>query len=174
MSSTNENSKSKTSKSTPYILRGHKPGDMGMVIHKHGMLYDKEYGWDERFEALVARIAADFINNFNPKKEMCWIAEMNGEVVGSVFLVAGSETVAKLRLLLVEPKARGFGLGTHLVQECINFAKQVGYEKLVLWTNSNLLEARHIYRKAGFTLVSEEKHHSFGQDLVGETWELYL
>lgn len=157
-----------------YILRQPKPGDMGMIVHKHGALYDLEYGWDEHFEALVAQIVADFVKNFNPERERCWIAEMNDEVVGSIFVVEGSEEVAKLRLLLVDPKARGLGLGTRLVEECIQFAKNVGYTKMVLWTNSNLLEARHIYQKKGFELVAEEPHHSFGHDLVGETWELVL
>jgi GNAT superfamily N-acetyltransferase len=157
-----------------YVLRQPKPGDMGMVVHKHGVLYDHEYGWDEHFEALVAQIIADFVKNFNPERERCWIAEMNDEVVGSIYVVEGSEEVAKLRLLLVDPKARGLGLGTRLVEECIQFAKKVGYKKMVLWTNSNLLEARHIYQKKGFELVAEEPHHSFGHDLVGETWELKL
>lgn len=156
------------------MIRPHKPGDMGMIIHKNGYLYDKEYGWDEEFEALVAQITADFIRNFQPAIEKCWVAEMNGEVVGSVFVVKGSESIAKLRLLFVDPKARGFGLGTKLVQECIDFSRKAGYEKLVLWTNSNLVEARHIYKKTGFNLVSEEKHRSFGHELVGETWELNL
>lgn len=160
--------------SEPFFLRMHEPGDMGWVTHRHGVLYAKEYGWDERFEALVAQITAEFINNYNPERERCWIAEMNGEIVGSVFVVQKDEEVAKLRLLLVEPKARGVGLGNRLVHECIRFAKRVGYSKLVLWTNSVLLEARHIYKKAGFTLVEEEAHHSFGRDLIGETWELIL
>lgn len=160
--------------SEPYFLRQHEPGDMGWVVHKHGLLYAKEYGWDEHFEALVSQIVADFINQFRPQKERCWIAEMDGEAVGSVFVVQHSEKVAKLRLLLVDPKARGLGLGTKLVEECIRFARRVGYEKMVLWTNSVLTEARHIYQKAGFQLVAEEKHHSFGHDLIGETWELQL
>ncbi|WNB91075.1 GNAT family N-acetyltransferase [Bacillus sp. NEB1478] len=147
---------------------------MGYIVHKHGALYAKEYGWDERFEALVSGIAADFINHFNPKKERCWIAEMNGEIVGSVFVVEENEEVAKLRMLLVDPKARGLGLGTRLVEECIQFSRRVGYKKMILWTNSILLDARHIYQKKGFTLISEEKHHSWGHDLVGETWELKL
>jgi DNA-binding MarR family transcriptional regulator/N-acetylglutamate synthase-like GNAT family acetyltransferase len=158
--------------SEPYFLRQHAPGDMGWVVHKHGVLYSKEYGWDERFEALISQIVADFINNYKPNKERCWIAELDGEVVGSVFVVQHSETVAKLRLLIVDPKARGLGLGTKLVEECIRFAKRAGYKKLVLWTNSVLKEARHIYKKTGFELVAEEKHHSFGHDLIGETWEL--
>lgn len=160
--------------SEPYFLRQHQPGDMGWIVHKHGVLYAEEYGWDERFEALVSQIAADFINHYKPTRERCFIAEMDGEIVGSVLVVQESETVAKLRLLLVDPKARGLGLGTKLVEECIGFAKRAGYKKLVLWTNSVLKEARHIYKKTGFQLVAEEKHHSFGHDLIGETWELQL
>lgn len=160
--------------SEPFFLRSHESGDMGWVAHRHGVLYAQEYGWDEHFEALVAQIVADFITNYNPERERCWIAEMNGEIVGSVFVVQSSETVAKLRLLLVEPKARGLGLGTRLVEECIRFARRRGYQKLILWTNSILLEARHIYEKTGFKLIAEEAHHSFGHDLIGETWELIL
>lgn len=160
--------------SEPFVLRPHEPGDMGWVAHRHGVLYAQEYGWDEHFEALVAQIVADFINNYNPGRERCWIEEMDGEIIGSVFVVQSSETVAKLRLLLVEPKARGLGLGTRLVEECIRFARRRGYQKLILWTNSILLEARHIYKKTGFKLVAEEAHHSFGHDLIGETWELVL
>lgn len=160
--------------SQPYVLRQHEPGDMGWVIHMHGRLYAREYGWDERFEALVAKICSDFINNYNPDKERCWIAEMDGQIVGSVFVVKDREEVAKLRLLLVDPKARGLGLGTRLVDECIRFARRKGYKKLVLWTCSVLVAAREIYKKAGFQLVKEEPHHSFGHDLIGETWELSL
>jgi DNA-binding MarR family transcriptional regulator/GNAT superfamily N-acetyltransferase len=160
--------------SEPFILRPHEPGDMGWIAHRHGVLYAQEYGWDEHFEALVAKIVADFIIDYNPARERCWIAEMDGEIIGSVFVVQSSETVAKLRLLLVEPKARGLGLGTRLVEECIRFARRRGYAKLMLWTNNVLLEARHIYAKTGFQLVAEEAHLSFGHDLVGETWELVL
>lgn len=156
------------------FLRTNEPGDMGWITHRHGLLYAQEYGWDERFEALVSLITSEFITNFKPDRERCWIAEMNGEIVGSVLVVQSSDTDAKLRLLLVEPKARGLGLGTRLVQECIRFARRAHYRKLILWTNSVLTDARNIYQKSGFKLVSQEAHHSFGHDLVGEIWELIL
>ncbi len=158
----------------PYILRPHRPGDMGWIVHRHAVLYSEEWGWDETFEALVARIAADFLDNFDARREHCWIAEMEGEVVGSTFVVRQSDKVAKLRLVYVEPKARGLGIGARMVDEAIRFARQRGYRTLTLWTNDILVSARRIYEAAGFKLVKEEKHHSFGQDLVGQYWELDL
>jgi DNA-binding MarR family transcriptional regulator/N-acetylglutamate synthase-like GNAT family acetyltransferase len=158
----------------PYMLRPHQPGDIGWITHRHGVLYAQEYGWDETFEALVAEVAAAFIKNFDPKKERCWIAEKDGEIVGSAFLVKKLPSVAKIRLVYVEPKARGLGIGARLTAECERFARQAGYKKITLWTNSILLAARHIYEKAGFRLVASEPHHSFGHDLVGETWEKKL
>jgi DNA-binding MarR family transcriptional regulator/GNAT superfamily N-acetyltransferase len=163
-----------TARKEPYLLRPHQPGDMGWVVHRHGALYAQEYGWDETFEALVASIVAGFIQRYDPRRERCWIAEKDGEVVGSVFLVKRTKTLAQLRLLLVEPQARGLGLGQRLVDECVRFARQAGYKKMMLWTNDVLHAARRIYERAGFRLVHQGKHRSFGHPLVEQTWELKL
>lgn len=158
----------------PYVLRPHQPGDIGWIIGRHATLYAQEYGWDGSFEGMVAEIGARFIAEFDPARERCWIAEKDGEPVGSVVLVRKSARVAKLRLLIVDPKARGLGIGRRLVEECIRFARQAGYARIVLWTNSILTAARAIYVATGFQLVHAEPHRSFGQDLIGETWELKL
>jgi len=159
---------------TPYLLRTHQPGDLGWLVSRHGALYAQEYGWDETFEAFVAEIAARFIRNFDPKRERCWIAERDGRNVGAVLLVRKAATVAQLRVLIVEPEARGLGIGKRLVSECERFARRAGYRKIVLWTNSVLDAARHLYEEAGYRLVREEPHRSFGHDLVGQYWELKL
>jgi GNAT superfamily N-acetyltransferase len=147
---------------------------MGWIVHRQAVLYTRDYGWDETFEALIARIAADFIDNFDAKREHCWIAEKDGEVVGSAFVIRQNDKIAKLRMVYVEPKARGLGIGQRLVAEAIRFARQRGYRSLTLWTNDILVSARRIYEAAGFKLVKEESHHSFGQDLVGQYWTLDL
>ena len=156
------------------ILRTHRPGDMGWVVQSHGALYASEYGFDSSFEALVAEIAAKFLTSFDASRERCWIAELDGVQVGSVLLVKHSDEVAKLRLLLVDPAGRGHGLGQRLVAECVAFAQATGYRRITLWTQSNLVAARGIYQNAGFALVATEPHRSFGQSLIGETWEREL
>jgi DNA-binding MarR family transcriptional regulator/GNAT superfamily N-acetyltransferase len=159
---------------TPYILRPPRPGDLGWVVEAHGRLYASEYNWDQTFEGFVAGIIARFVENFDPKRERCWIAERDGENVGSVFVVKDSAKIAKLRMLIVDPKARGLGVGRRLVEECIRFARDVGYGKMTLFTVSQLLSARRIYEGAGFRLANETPTHSWGHDVVDQTWELDL
>ena len=164
-----------TRQSPPWSLRSLQPGDIGWVIRMHGLYYAGE-GWDQTFEAFVAQIAADFILHFDPLRERCWMAEMNGQLVGAVFLVrvSGREKVAKLRMLIVDPKARGLGIGKRLVRECTRFAREAGYHRITLWTNHILLPARKLYADEGYRLVHSEAVHRFGRDLVDETWELNL
>jgi GNAT superfamily N-acetyltransferase len=157
-----------------FILRQHEPDDIGWVIRRHGEIYTEEYGWDSRFRDLVEKIALDFIRDFDPSFERCWIAERSGERIGCVFLVRRTYDIAQLRLLLVEPSARGLGVGRKLVQECIDFASAHGYSKVRLWTNDVLVSARRIYEAAGFTLIEEEEHSSWGKPLKSQTWEVQL
>lgn len=159
-----------------FTLRTHRPGDIGWIIHRHGILYYQEYGWDERFEGLVASIAAEFIKQYDPQAERCWIAEQGGHPIGCIMLVRDrpSQNTAKLRLLLVEPSARGLGVARSLVRQCRTFAEEVGYERIVLWTNQNLTSARRLYSSEGYRCVHEEEHETIGIKLVGETWELDL
>lgn len=159
---------------SPYLLRQHQPGDMGWVVERQGILYVREYGWDETYEALAAEIVAQFIRNYDARRERCWIAEKDGMRVGVVFAVKASDEIAKLRLLHVEPEARGLGIGKRLVEECVRFARQAGYKKMTLWTSSILTTARHIYAEAGFQLIRAENQRGFGKDLTMETWELCL
>ena len=159
------------------VLRAHRPGDMGWIVHRQAVLYHQEFGWDESYESLILEILAKFLRDLDPERERCWVAERNGEIVGSIFCVKHPDhpdTVAKLRMLYVEPSARGLGLGTRLVDECIAFARAKGYRRLTLWTNSVLHAARRIYQRAGFTLTSEEVHRNFGHELVAQVWDLEL
>jgi len=158
----------------PYVLRPHRAGDLGYIVHRHGVLYAQEYGWGPGFEALVAEIAASFLRSYDPRYEQCWIAERASEIVGSVLVTRRSKTVAQLRLLLVEPSARGLGIGQRLVDECIRFARAAGYRQLMLWTNEPLRSARRIYEAAGFQLIESKRHSDFGVELTGQTWTLKL
>lgn len=161
-----------TSSDRNIVLRQLGPGDIGWVVQRHGVLYWNEYGWDQTFEALVARIVADYVDNYKPQRENAWIAEVDGKPVGCIFCVEKDETIAQLRILLVEPSARGMGIGSRLVEECLQFARMAGYREIMLWTNDVLEEARRIYQRAGFELTEEEPHHSFGHDLIGQNWVL--
>jgi DNA-binding MarR family transcriptional regulator/N-acetylglutamate synthase-like GNAT family acetyltransferase len=164
----------KAEPTTPYLLRLHQPGDMGWIVHRQAILYAEEYGWDGTYEALAAEIVAQFIKNYDAKRERCWIAEKDGERVGAAVVAKASRDIARLRLVHVEPQARGLGIGKRLVEECVRFARHAGYQKVTLWTQSILHAARHIYKQTGFQVVREEQHHSFGKDLTAETWELDL
>ncbi len=155
-------------------LRGLQPGDMGWVVQQHGEIYAREYGWNSEFEAMVADIAAGLLRRFDPQWDKAWIAELNGERVGSAFVVRKSKNIAQLRMLILTPAARGLGLGARLTDECLDFARGKGYRKMVLWTNANLTAARDIYARRGFTLVKSEPYQGYGCELVGETWELVL
>jgi DNA-binding MarR family transcriptional regulator/GNAT superfamily N-acetyltransferase len=157
-----------------YLLRDPQPGDMGWLVYRQSILYAQEYGWNNEYEALASEIVARYLREFDPRSERCWIAEKDGKGVGSVFVVRHDEQTAKLRLLYVDPSARGLGIGRRLVEECLRFARLAGYKKMILWTNSVLTDARRIYEQAGFQLVEEAPHHSFGKDLIGQTWSLDL
>jgi DNA-binding MarR family transcriptional regulator/GNAT superfamily N-acetyltransferase len=164
----------KKNESSCWVLRSHQPGDMGWVIGRHAAVYAAEYGYDERYEALVARLVSDFLTKYDVRRERCWIAEQGGQPVGSVFLMADSKHVARLRMLFVDPSARGLGIGKRLVEESVQFAERAGYGRIVLWTQRNLSTARHLYARAGFAVVSSKQHDSWGPKLIGENWELKL
>jgi DNA-binding MarR family transcriptional regulator/GNAT superfamily N-acetyltransferase len=157
---------------TPYVIRSPEPGELGWIVHRHGALYASEFGWNEKFEGLVARVVADYVRDYEPQHDRCWIAESDGEVLGSVFLVHADETTAQLRLLYVEPAARGRGIGSRLVKECIRFAERAGYKHVRLWTNDVLTSARHLYEAAGFRMIAAERHSQFGPAVEGQTWQL--
>jgi DNA-binding MarR family transcriptional regulator/N-acetylglutamate synthase-like GNAT family acetyltransferase len=163
-----------SSRGGPFLIRPPGPGDFGWVVQRHGELYHEEYGWDETFEALVARIVAEYVEGRDPKRESAWIAEIDGEAVGCVFCMRKDDRTAKLRLLLVEPQARRMGIGARLVEQCVGFARTAGYEHLTLWTNDVLKDARRLYERTGFTLVDQERHRSFGRELIGQNWSLEL
>jgi DNA-binding MarR family transcriptional regulator/GNAT superfamily N-acetyltransferase len=158
----------------PFVVRPPEPGDYGWIVHRHGALYAREQRYTDEFEGLVAAIVGEFARSHDPSRERCWIAERHHEVVGSILCVRSSDEVAKLRLLLVEPSARGLGIGARLVDECVRFARARAYKTLTLWTQSDLHAARHLYQQAGFQCVASESHHSFGRDLIAETWTLPL
>jgi GNAT superfamily N-acetyltransferase len=155
-------------------LRAPRPGDFGWIVQRHGVLYAEEQGWDARFEGVVAGVVSDYIKTFDPAREACWIAEHQGRPVGSIMLARESDTVGRLRLLLVEPSARGLGVGEKLVAECLSFARLAGYRKIVLWTQNNLLPARRLYERAGFVLEETWAYDGFGDGLISETWRLRL
>jgi DNA-binding MarR family transcriptional regulator/predicted N-acetyltransferase YhbS len=158
----------------PWLIRPHRPGDIGWIVHRHGVLYSRDYGWNSNFEGFVAEIAGKFAQSHDPNREHCWIAERRGEIIGSVFLMRQDDKVAKLRLLYVEPAARRMGVGRRLVEQCLHFARSASYRRIVLWTNDVLTSARRIYEAAGFQLIAEEPHRMFGPPMVGQTWELEL
>jgi DNA-binding MarR family transcriptional regulator/GNAT superfamily N-acetyltransferase len=160
--------------SMPYVIRPPEAGELGWIVHRHGALYASEFGWDENFEGLVARVVADYVRDYQPRRDRCWVAESEGEILGSAFIVHADEGVAQLRLLYVEPNARGRGVGARLIEECLRFAERAGYKHVRLWTNDVLASARRLYEAAGFEKVSAERHSRFGPEMEGQVWELTL